>query len=113
MFKTIAVYSLPEGADPDKFWKYHREVHAPDVKKGFDKSLKRYVIHRITKMIAGKPSFYGFVETWYDSEEAFNRAFKRANESVKTPEGKTAHEDFRSHVTDFFWAIVDEEVIVP
>lgn len=112
MIKRIAVYSLPEGTDPDEFWKYHKEVHAPDIKKAYGPRLKRYVLHRITKVIDGKPSFYGFVELWCDSEEDFEEGFK-AHSALKTPEGKAPHQDFLSRVTNFFMVHVDEEVIVP
>ena len=28
MIKVIAGYSLPEGTDPEEFWKYHTQVDA-------------------------------------------------------------------------------------
>jgi len=112
VLKRMSVYSLPEGTDPDEFWKYHKEAHAPDIKKGYGPRLKRYVPHRVTKVIDGEPSFYRFVELWCDSEEDFEEGFK-AHSALKTPEEKAPHQDFLSWVTNFFMVHADEEVIVP
>ena len=111
MIKRISVYSLPEGSDPEEFWKYHKEVHAPDIKNGAGSRLKKYVIHRITKVIDGKANFYGFVETWWDNEGDVEKGF--GGGFLKTPSGKNPHEDFLSRVTDFFHAEVEEKVIIP
>jgi len=112
MIKRVTVYSLPEGTDPDEFWKYHQEVHAPDFVKLAGPDLKRYVIHRVNKVIRGEPKFFGFVETWWENEEAMERSVQNVA-AHKTADGKTVQEDFFSRITDGFMTLVDERVIVP
>lgn len=112
MIKRVTVYSLLEGTDPDEFWKYHQEVHAPDFVKLAGPGLKRYVIHRVTKVIRGEPKFFGFVETWWESEKAMEWSAENVK-AHKTAEGKTILEDFFSRITDGFMVQVEERVIVP
>jgi len=85
MIKRVSVVTLPEGTDPDAFWTYWLEVHAAAVKKL--PGLKKYVISRAIGQPMGEITFWGMVETWWDSQEDFQRAFS-------TPEGKEAAEDF-------------------
>ena len=41
MVKMVSIYSLPEGVDPDEFWRYHTEDHASDIKRAAGTRLKK------------------------------------------------------------------------
>ena len=110
MLKIIATYSLPEEASSDEFWRYQAEVHAADFKKAAGPGLKRYVVNRVTKVLSGEPKLWGLVETWWESEEAMNEAFRNV-EVLRTSEGKTIADDFWSRVVGGFVAQVDENEI--
>lgn len=110
MIKRVAIYYLPDGTDPDVFWKYHIEVHTSDFIKAAGPALRKYVINRVTEVVTGKPKFWALVETWWESKEAMNEAFERAS-TFKTPDGKTIQDDFGSRVTDKFSALVEEKEI--
>ena len=102
MVKMVTIYSLPEGTDPDTFWKYHIEEHALDIKKVAGPLLKKYVINRVTQVIRGEPKFFGLIETWWDSEEDRqeynNRPYPHKGE-------------FASRVVGSFTALVEEKEI--
>ncbi len=104
MIKRVSFYSLPEGVDPDEFWKYHTEVHSSEYKKAVAPRLKKYVINRVTEVVRGEPKFWGFVEQWWENEEDRNAA-------INTPEVKRINEDFRSRVTGGFLVGVEEKEI--
>ena len=104
MIKRVTCYFLPEGTDPDEFWKYHREVHAPDVTKALGPKLKKYVIHRIDRVVVGETNLYGFTETWWDTEKDAEEAYDAM---------RTEFNDFHSRVTGFCQVLVDERQIVP
>lgn len=112
MIKRVSIYSLPEGTDPNEFWKYHTEVHASDIKRAGGPRLKKYVINRVTKVVSGKPKFWGMVETWWESEKAYEEATKDIN-ALRTPEGKTIWDDFWSRTTEGFSSVVEEKEIMP
>jgi len=107
MYKRIIFYSLPEGTDPDKFWKYHTEVHAVDVKKVAGSRLKKYVINRVTNVESGELKFFGLIELWWESEEAMNDAYKDMK-FLKTSEGKILRDDFYTQVITNLTASVEE-----
>ncbi|MFC1989417.1 EthD domain-containing protein [Chloroflexota bacterium] len=110
MYKTVSIFSLPEGTDPEEFWKYHTEVHATDVKKAAGNTLKKYVLNRVVTVERGEPKFWGLIEMWWENKEARGEYPKRS-ESVKTASGKTPLEDFRSRVISGFGAHVEEKEI--
>jgi len=110
MYKTISVYSLPEGTDPDEFWKYHTEVHARDVRKAAGPELKKYVINRVVEVIRGEPKFWGLIEMWWESKEERDKYPEKAAR-VKAATGKTPPEDFRDRVIAGFGAHVQEKEI--
>ena len=110
MIKTISVYSLPKGTDPDEFWKYHTEVHGADVRKAAGPGLKKFVINRVTQVLRGEPKFFGVIEMWWESREAMDGYPARAA-AFKTATGKSPLEDFRPRVTESFGAIVEEKEI--
>jgi uncharacterized protein (TIGR02118 family) len=103
MLKRITVFSLAEGTNSDEYWKYHTAAHASDVLKALPRPSK-YVINRVTRVVSGEPKFWGFVETWWDSEEAMNQA-------MNTPELKQANADWLPRVSGCFTALVEEKVI--
>ncbi len=113
MFKTMSFYSLPEGADGVKIWKYHTEVHALDVKKVAGPLLKKYVIRRVIKAIRGEPTFWGIIEIWWESAEAQEEFIKRAQNYKGTASGKTPPEDFASLgiIRGFSVQIEDKEIV--
>jgi uncharacterized protein (TIGR02118 family) len=102
MIKMISIFSLPEGTDPDGFWKYWNEIHAIDIKNL--PGLRKYIIHRVKRKLAGGDKFWGLVETWWNSEEEMRNAFA-------TPEGERAAHDFWSRVTERSSVLVDENEI--
>jgi hypothetical protein len=110
MIKTMGVYSLPDGTDPDEFWKYHTGVHAADVRKAAGPGLKKFVINRVVQVKRGEPTFWGVIEMWWENEEAMEGYAKRAA-AVITATGKTPIEDFRARVTGTFSAVVEEKEI--
>jgi len=91
MIKRVSIVTLPQTTDPDAFWRYWLEVHADDVKKL--PGLRKYVISRAVSQPIGEIKFWGMVETWWDSEEDFQRAFS-------TLEGKKAADDFWPRVAN-------------
>lgn len=111
MIKRVSIYSLPEGVDPDKFWKYHTEVHASDIRKAAGPRLKKYVLNRARKVESGEPKFFGLIELWFESEEAMNGALNDFR-TLKVRSGKNILDDFQSQVTEYFAATVEEREIV-
>jgi len=103
MIKRVAVFSLPETADPDEFWKYGVETHTAEVKEL--PGLRKYVINRVTKVVKGEPKFWGLAELWFDSEEAHHQAFTSSA-------GDSTREDFASRIAEHFHAWVEEKVII-
>ena len=110
MYKTMSVYALPEGTDPDEFWKYHTQVHAADVKKAAGPTLKKYVINRVVEVMRGEPKFFGVIEMWWESKEARDGYAKRA-QTVKTATGKSPPEDFGARVISGFSVHLEEKEI--
>ena len=108
MIKRVTVCWLPQGTDPDKFWKYHKEVHAVDVIRVAGPRLKKYVINRVVKPIYGTPTFFDLIETWWDNEEDMHQAFDVDIRNAKLPNGKTISEDFWSQVAGGFAVVVEE-----
>ena len=102
MLKMITVYSLPEGTDPDEFWKYHIEEHALDFKNAAVPLLKKYVINRVVEARRGEPTFFGLIETWWESEEARQEYNKRSYPKKG---------EFGSRVSESFTALVEEKEI--
>ena len=112
MIKRLAAYWLPQGTDPEKFWKYHTQVHTKDVIPFVGQALKKYTISRITKVIWGelpKPEMFAVIEMWWESEEAMNEAIKKIQDN-KLPNEKTVWEDFWTQVAGGFTAVTEEYV---
>ena len=105
------MYSLPEGADPEETWKYHTQVHAPDIKKLSGDKLKKYVVNRVDNVIVGGQQIFAIMENWYENKEDIAEIDKRYK-ITKAASGKTLQEDFNSHTTNRFRAIVEEKEII-
>ena len=105
MVKRVFVFSLPEGSDPDEFWKFWEEVHAAEFKKF--PALRKYIIHRVTKVVKGEQKFWGLGEVWYDSEEAYNQA-REGSPVVE----RVSSDGYSERVIDEFSAWVEEKVIM-
>jgi hypothetical protein len=69
MYKTMTTFSLREGTDPAKFWKYHTEVYAVEFINVAGPGLKKYVINRVINMLDGNPGFVGLIEMWWENKE--------------------------------------------
>ncbi len=99
MYKRMTIFALPEGTDPDEFFKYHTEIHAEDVKKaagpGLLKKLKKYTISRVVENIQGEPNFFGVIQMWWDSKEDAAEYYRVAK-NYKTASGKSPPDDFWS-----------------
>lgn len=101
MIKRVVSFSLPEGTNPDEFWKYWQEVHVPGIMPL--PGLKKYVINRVTNVIGGEANFWGLAESWWESEEAMHQAFN-------SPEGKSCQDDIVDRITGICVSIVEEKV---
>ena len=111
MYKTMTVYSLPEGTDPDEFWKYHTQVHALDVKNAAGPLLKKYVVNRVLDVSSGQPKFFGLIELWWASKEAREEYYGKRVKTFKLASGKTPPEDFASRAILGFSVHVEEQEI--
>lgn len=113
MVKVISAYSLPNDQDPEKFWKYHTQIHAEDVKKAAGpliNKLKRYTINRVEKVDDGEANFFGFSEMWWEDESALKEFEKRARNYISNS-GKNVLDDFESRAISV-WRILSVEVDV-
>jgi uncharacterized protein (TIGR02118 family) len=110
MIKRVTVYSLPKEIDPDTFFQYHTQVHAPDVIRIMGADLKRYVISRIRRVISGEQKFFALIELWWEDEQAMNRCTDKLRKTI-LPNGRTCWDDFWSQVTDGMVAVAEEHVM--
>ena len=110
MVKRFVVYSLPEGTDPDEFWKYHTEGHSEDFKKIVGSRLKRYTMNRVVSQVGGDSSPFAIIETVWESEAAMLEAYAEA-QKVKLANGMTIFEDFMSRINLHFAGSVEEREI--
>jgi uncharacterized protein (TIGR02118 family) len=102
MIKRVMIFRLKEGTDPEEFWKYWEQRHAAEYKEL--PGLSEYVINRVTKVVrtVGQDlSHWGLVETWWESEEAYDKA-----QAYEKPD-----EYFVSCLGDRFGAWVEEKKI--
>ena len=99
-YKHVALLSVAKGKDPDEVWRYWIDPHAANHKKV--PGIKKYVLNRVIKT-RGEFPFWGMAETWYDSEEAYNRP-----SSVTIPK-----DDFPSMIgKERITAWLEEKVII-
>ena len=110
MVKRFVVYSLPDGTDPDEFWRYHTEEHSEHFKKIVGTKLRKYVMNRVTAQVGGDIVPFAFIETVWESEEAMEPVYAEA-QKVRLPNGKTIFEDFMSRINLHFAGSVEEKEI--
>ena len=108
MIKRVSVFWLPDGTDPDKFWKHHKEVHTVNFMRIAGPRLKKYSINRVVKVLSGTATFFDLVETWWENDDDMNQVFNFDMLTMKLPNGQTVAEDFWSRVAGGFTVIVDE-----
>lgn len=106
MVKRIMVFSLPEGTDAEEFWQFWAEKHTDEVVKNWP-AVRKYVVNRVIEVVSGQPKFWGLVELWFDSKEAYNQS-----QDTMTPAMKHIRDDFSSRVVDRFAVWAEEKVIV-
>lgn len=117
MIKRVGIFSLARGKDPEEVWKFYAEVHAPDVASRTP-GLRKYVINRAVKpwierrgLMGGEPRWWGILEQWYDSEEAFNQAASMPH--TLTASQQKDMEVWASYIGERFGeAIVEEKVLI-
>ena len=103
MIKRVFVFSLPEGTNPDEFWKFWTDVHAAQYKKV--PGLRKYTINRVSQVAKGDAKFWGLAETWWDSIDAHDN-------SLNSPEMKPIYEDkFAEKILGGFGAWVEEKEV--
>lgn len=111
MIKRLAACWLPTGADGDEFWRYHTQQHGPEVVQLMGPALKHYSLSRVLKGVRGeKPNIFDFMETWWESEDAMNKAYANSA-NILLPNGKTLETDFGPRVAGM-WTVLTEEYIV-
>ena len=116
MIKRISIYSLPEGADPDEFWDYHKNVHSVDALEVFGSALKKYTINRVisahpvSDRMESETKFFDIVETWWENEEEMKQAYEKAK-TFKVASGKFFLDEWMSQI-EVGIAFSVEEVIV-
>lgn len=110
MIKKVAVYALEEGTNGDEFWAYHTKTHAADVMRVAGPALKRYVINRVKQVVRGKPQFFAFVETWWESEEGMNKYLEEISTTTLSNR-RTIVDDFWSRGIHGFEAVVEELIV--
>ena len=63
MVKFVAIVKPKEGSDPEEFWKYWLEVHAPRHINW--PGLRKYCISRVTEVVGGDTDrMWGMAEEW-------------------------------------------------
>jgi uncharacterized protein (TIGR02118 family) len=76
MIKFVSMFSIADGNDLEKVWKYWIETHAANARKL--PGIKKYSINRVTQPISGHAEgengkFWGMAEIWFDDMEAYNK----------------------------------------
>jgi len=111
MVKRFAMYTIPEGTNPDEVWNYHTKVHAPAFVKIAGAGLKKYILNRVTRVVTGPPKFTVLAEMWWENEEVMNKTIETAR-VTKSPRGYTIKGDLQPHeAVDPFITLVEECVI--
>ncbi|WP_102227237.1 hypothetical protein [Acidimangrovimonas sediminis] len=109
MIKTVGLFHLPEGVEPELYWQEHTGKHAREILENASDLVKGYVISRVRSPLVGTAKFWGMVELWFEDETAraeFDRRTSAANIG-----GSEAH--FEDYVRDFSAMDVEECVIRP
>jgi uncharacterized protein (TIGR02118 family) len=106
MIKLIGTAYKRDDFTKEEFFRYWRDVHAPITAKA--PGTRGYVVSEVMRKMQGPlEGVDGFVELWYDDEEALERA-------MASPEEAEAWADVANYakLTGTFW-IVKEHVYIP
>jgi hypothetical protein len=112
-YKILSAYRLPGSVDGDDFWRYHTEVHGPDVVAAAGELAVGYALNRRIATLAGAPTFFALIELWWANSAAALDYPNRSSTYV-TASGKPPMLDFRSRgaITDFS-IVLEEEASHP
>ena len=66
MVKRFAMYTIPEGTNPDEVWNYHTQIHGPAFVKLAGPGLIKYVINRVIHWVSGTPKISVMAEMWWE-----------------------------------------------
>ena len=106
MIKMIGTAYKRDDFTTEEFFRYWRDVHAPITAKA--PGIRGYVVSEVISKFHGEQEGVdGFVELWWDDEEALKRA-------MDSPEEAAAWEDVANYAktTGTFW-VVKEHVYIP
>jgi uncharacterized protein (TIGR02118 family) len=105
MIKMIGTAYKRDDFTTEEFFRYWRDVHAPITAKA--PGIRGYVVSEVVRKFHGDLDVDGFVELWWDSEEALD-------EAMGSPEEETAWNDLPNYAkpTGTFW-IAKEHVYIP
>ena len=105
MIKMIGTAYKRDDFTTEEFFRYWRDVHAPITAKA--PGIRGYVVSEVISKYHGEQDVDGFVELWWDDEEALKRA-------MDSPEEAAAWEDVANYAktTGTFW-VAKEHVYIP
>lgn len=105
MIKLIGTAYKRDDFTTEEFFRYWRDVHAPITAKA--PGIRGYVVSEVVRKFQGDLEADGFVELWWDDEEALERA-------MASPEEAAAWEDVANYakLTGTFW-VAKEHVYIP
>ena len=105
MIKLIGTAYKRDDFTTEEFFRYWRDVHAPITAKA--PGLRGYVVSEVVRKHQGELDEDGFVELWFDDEEALDHA-------MASPEEAVAWEDVANYAktTGTFW-VAKEHVYIP
>ena len=106
MIKMIGTAYKRDDFTTEEFFRYWRDVHAPITAKA--PGIRGYVVSEVIGKYHGEQEGVdGFVELWWDDEEALKRA-------MDSPEEAAAWEDVANYAktTGTFW-VAKEHVYIP
>ena len=105
MIKVIGTAYKRDDFTTEEFFRYWRDVHAPITAKA--PGVRGYVVSEVVRKFHGDLDVDGFVELWWDDEEALN-------EAMASPEEAAAWQDVANYakLTGTFW-VAKEHVYIP
>lgn len=110
--KRFTIYSIPDGANGDDFWRYHSEGHARDVWNATRHLHKvQYMMNRVKKTLYGHHDIFCFVETKWDSDEVIAQD-GQILKTIRLANGMNIQEDFLSQVKKCLSILVEEYDVI-
>jgi len=80
MVKSVAIFSLRPGIDPDETYKYWLGKHGEWVKDKVLPEARKYTTNRVIHSF-GEGNVYGVAEIWFDDMDSAMRAIGRLKEA--------------------------------